>query len=70
MANETDPKDDRERGRASRAALLLAALSVCAATASLVPRDQGGFLPAALLFVVLTAAFLRRSAVPGSRRPA
>jgi hypothetical protein len=57
----------RERGRATRAALVLAAACTCAATASFIPRDQGGYLPLALLFVVLTAAGLRRSTSPGPR---
>ena len=60
-------ENDRERGRATRAALVLAAACTCTATASYIPRDQGGFLPLAFLFVVLTAAFLRRSTSPAAR---
>ena len=70
-AGETSSNESpRERGRASRAALILAAAATCAATASFIPRDDGGYLPLAFLFVVLTAAFLRRSTAPRSRRAA
>ncbi len=78
-SNESSPAETpgslnaRERGRATRAALVLAAACTCTATASFIPRDQGGYLPLAFLFVVLTAAFVRRSTVPAPRsrrRPA
>jgi hypothetical protein len=72
FASNESPRNDSvpERGRASRAALILAAACTCTATASFIPRDDGGYLPLAFLVVVLSAALLRRSTVPDSRRRA
>jgi len=54
--------------RRIRAALVLAALSGSALVALRIPASEGGWLPAGLALLVLTARQLRRRTSPESRR--